>query len=104
MDPMVSARIPLELRDQVNEGLRAIGSSPTELINSAYVYFLEHRSLPGEIKSPKKGRKRLSARKSKELIQSIKETTLQVPEDVFEGKSYKDILRRDLRDEYESLA
>lgn len=104
MDPMVSARVPLELRDQVNEGLREIGSSPTELINSAYIYFLEHKSLPGENKTPKKGRKHLSARKSKELARSIEETTLCIPEEIFKDKSYKDVLRRDLRNEYESLS
>ena len=36
MHAMVTARVPLEIRDQVNAKLRSIGSSPTELVNAAY--------------------------------------------------------------------
>ena len=35
MHAMVTARVPQEIRDQVNAKLKAIGSSPTELVNSA---------------------------------------------------------------------
>lgn len=104
MDPMVSARVPLELRDQVNEGLREIGSSPTELINSAYQYFLEHKTLPSERKIPTRGKKRLSAEQMQDLAQSIETTTLQVEEESFKGLSYKELLRQELKDRYESLA
>ena len=34
MHAMVTARVPLEIRDQVNAKLRSIGSSPTELVNA----------------------------------------------------------------------
>lgn len=104
MDPMVSARVPLELRDQVNEGLRAIGSTPTELINSAYQYFLEHKMLPSDLKTPTRGKKRLSVEKMQDLAQSIETTTLQVEEESFKGLSYKELLRQELKDRYESLA
>lgn len=104
MDPMVSARVPLELRDQVNEGLRAIGSTPTELINSAYQYFLEHKMLPSDLKTPTRGKKRLSAEQMQDLAQSIETTTLQVKEESFKGLSYKELLRQELKDRYESLA
>lgn len=104
MDPMVSARVPLELRDQVNEGLRAIGSTPTELINSAYQYFLEHKMLPSDLKTPTRGKKRLSVEQMQDLAQSIETTTLQVEEESFKGLSYKELLRQELKDRYESLA
>lgn len=47
MHAMVTARVPLEIRDQVNAKLRSIGSSPTELVNAAYDYVLATGELPG---------------------------------------------------------
>ncbi len=46
MHAMVTARVPLEIRDQVNAKLRAMGSSPTELVNAAYDYVLATGELP----------------------------------------------------------
>ena len=46
MHAMVTARVPLEIRDQVNAKLRSIGSSPTELVNAAYDYVLATGELP----------------------------------------------------------
>lgn len=48
MDAMVTARVPAEVKEQVNALLREDGSSPTELVNSAYDYYLRHRRLPQE--------------------------------------------------------
>ena len=46
MHAMVTARVPVEIRDQVNTKLRAMGSSPTELVNAAYDYVLATGELP----------------------------------------------------------
>ncbi len=46
MDAMVTARVPVEIRDQVNALLRNEGSSPTELVNAAYDYYLQCGKLP----------------------------------------------------------
>lgn len=46
MDAMVTARVPAEVKEQVNALLRAAGSSPTELVNAAYSYFLQCGQLP----------------------------------------------------------
>ena len=46
MHAMVTARVPQEIRDQVNAKLKAIGSSPTELVNAAYDYVLQAGRLP----------------------------------------------------------
>ena len=46
MHAMVTARVPVEIRDQVNAQLRSIGSSPTELVNAAYDYVLRTGQLP----------------------------------------------------------
>lgn len=46
MDAMVTARVPVEVKEQVNALLREAGSSPTELVNAAYDYYLHCGELP----------------------------------------------------------
>lgn len=103
MDPMVSARVPAELRDQVNADLRAIGSSPTELINRAYEYFLETKTLPKGHSAMKAGRRRLDSSSLDALSKSISETSRSVPESFFNGMDYDRILEDELRGSYEAL-
>ena len=50
MHAMVTARVPLEIRDQVNAKLRSIGSSPTELVNAAYDYVLATDAQANELR------------------------------------------------------
>ena len=52
MDAMVSARVPAEIKKHGDRMLKDMGSSATELVNSAYAYLLEHGRLPYEA-SPK---------------------------------------------------
>lgn len=104
MDPMVSARVPVEVRDQVNEGLRAIGSSPTELINSAYEFFLENRQLPQGKPQVKAGRRTLSAEQRCALAASVAATTYPVPDSYFVEGGYDEMLSQRLRHDYEALA
>ena len=47
MDAMVSARVPIEIKKQADSKLKEIGSSATELINSAYDYVIKWGKLPG---------------------------------------------------------
>ena len=98
MDPMASARVPAELRDQVNRELHAINSSPTELINSAYEFFLNTKMLPKTPSTSTPGRRKLSPSQAEELKRSLYETTFQVPETYFQGKSYGQLLEEKLRD------
>lgn len=46
MDAMVSARVPVEIKRQGDRKLKEMGSSATELINSAYRYVLAYGTLP----------------------------------------------------------
>lgn len=46
MDAMVSARVPVEIKKRGDQKLNEIGSTVTELVNSAYAYLLEHGELP----------------------------------------------------------
>lgn len=48
MDAMVSARIPVEVKRQGDALLKKMGSSVTELINSAYDYLVANGELPGK--------------------------------------------------------
>ena len=43
---MVTARVPVEVKDRVNAMLREMGSSPTELVNAAYDYVMKRGELP----------------------------------------------------------
>lgn len=52
MDAMVSARVPAEIKKHGDQKLKELGSSVTELVNSAYAYLLECGELPKET-SPK---------------------------------------------------
>ena len=104
MDPMVSARVPAELRDQVNEMLRERGSTPTALINGAYRQFRETGVMPGATKGVEAGRRVLSDEQRAYLVASIAATTRHVPEEYFAGKDYEDILEEKLRSEYAALA
>ena len=47
MDAMVTARVPVEVKERVGSILREMGSSPTELVNAAYGYVLKYGKLPG---------------------------------------------------------
>ena len=46
MYAIVTARVPVEVKEQGNSILKSIGSSPTQLINAAYDYLLAERKLP----------------------------------------------------------
>ncbi len=67
MNTMVSARVPVELRDQVNEQLRKIGATPTELINRAYEFVLANKALPEGAQRMAAGRRALTAAQRAEL-------------------------------------
>lgn len=46
MDSIVTARIPVEVKNQVSEVLESLGSSTTKLINAAFEYVLVTGKLP----------------------------------------------------------
>lgn len=104
MNAMVSARVPVELRDQVNALLREKGSTPTELINRAYRLFLETKELPGSPEHTAPGRRTPTAFELRELQESVRSTTYGVPESFFANRSYDDILAAELEADYAALA
>lgn len=46
MDTIVSARVPIALKERGNGILHDIGSTPTQLINAAYQFVLAEHELP----------------------------------------------------------
>lgn len=104
MDPMVSARVPAELRDRANSLLKELGSTPTELINRAYQELVSTGRLPGTAPGVQAGKRRLSPDAKAALSANIAASTHPIPEDYFAGRTYDDILEEELKDAYSGLA
>ena len=66
MEPMVSGRVPLPLRNRVNKQLKEMGSSPTELINKAYEFVDATGSLPHVQALIKPGKRQLTEARCRE--------------------------------------
>lgn len=79
MHAMVTARVPTEIRDQVNARLRAIGSSPTELVNAAYDYVLRTGELPDPQPAESPLRITLTEAQANELRFRLRHATRPVP-------------------------
>ena len=93
-DSLVSSRISKAKKDAGVAVLESMGSTTSELINSAFDYVIEKRQLPSasSIKKPDK----------KGFARFVAESTLQI--DWNDDRSYKDILRNGKVTDYESLA
>ena len=70
-DVIVAARVPGEIKEQVNEVLAQIGFTPTNLINSAYRYVLEFKKLPFESAPPKPGNRTLDAHQMQQISNEL---------------------------------
>jgi len=46
VDAIVTARVPVAVKEQVGSILRDIGSTPSQLVNAAYEYVLAEHKLP----------------------------------------------------------
>lgn len=82
---MVTARVPLEIRDQVNAKLRSIGSSPTELVNAAYDYVLATGELPDAQRGESPLRITLTDAQANELRFRLRQATRPVPASILGG-------------------
>ena len=76
MDSIVTARIPVEVKNQVSEVLESLGSNATKLINAAFEYVLVTGKLPdahedASLESPAKGSSRQLSEKDKEELASL---------------------------------
>ena len=76
MDSIVTARIPVEVKNQVSEVLESLGSNTTQLINAAFEYVLMTGKLPdaredASLESFAKGSSRQLSEKDKEQLASL---------------------------------
>lgn len=74
MDAIVTARVPVEVKEQGGQILRSIGASQTDLINSAYRVLLATKRLPSleaTGQKPKKGHRSLSKDQKAKLTRSL---------------------------------
>ena len=118
MDAIVTARVPIEIKEQGNAILREIGSSPTKLINAAYNYLLATHALPSagltiEYMGPPAGlspsgkKVRVITKEIREeLERSLAATTFDVPDEFWDelgDRDYRDIIAEGRRADYEAL-
>ena len=76
MDSIVTARIPVEVKNQVSEVLESLGSNTTQLINAAFEYVLVTGKLPdaregAALEYSAKGSSRQLSEKDKEQLASL---------------------------------
>ena len=108
MDAMVTARIPVEFKEQGNRILKEIGSSPTKLVNAAYEYLIENRSLPpsrtgGPVGSGQGGRRKLTAEQREALESFLARTDLSFAAKATD-EDYKRIIAEGKARRYEELS
>lgn len=105
MDAIVTARVPVEIKEQVGVILREIGSTPTKLINSAYEYVLRHHALPQE--DPEIPAEMTVRVATPEMIAALDSMTLELPQeflDELDAIGYKEFIARGRMADYEALA
>lgn len=109
MDAIVTARVPVEIKEQVTAILSEIGSSPTKLINAAYEYVLHTRQLPAQPAPAPTDEvvvRRISPQQREELDAFVSATTLNVSPGFWEelgDRSYKEALAEWRMADYETL-
>lgn len=99
-DSIVTARVPTEIRDQGNEILKKIGSTPTELVNAAYEYVLKNGKLPSTSPSLEelKGKHRVLSPEQKEMLRERMRKVRLIAPDNGGDKTDKELLA-EARDE-----
>lgn len=106
MSKMVSARVPDAIYDQVSAQLAELGSSPSELVNSAFEYVLQEKKLPAAPKAaPKKKVRKLSQEQTERLRRFFAACTLDPPGKIPSDVAYdKKAIAEARRAKYEALA
>ncbi len=106
MDAMVSARVPVEIKKQGDRKLKEIGSSATELINTAYEYVIANGELPRKSAASATANdavKTLSGPKAEALRERLnKRRVLDMPG--YDGSNFRELLDEARGDYYARFA
>lgn len=97
MDATVSARVPVEVRDRVHAMLRQHGSSPTELINSAYLAYLKTGQLPKQ-NEPAENRV-FTPQQKDSFLTFMNDTSVEMPAEMA-GKSFAEMRAKAIAHRY----
>ena len=106
-DVIVTARVPLEIRNQAVAVLESIGSTPTELINAAFEYVIVTGELPPVAPSLEElshTTRQATPEQMAKISKRIERTTFAVPDSFWEGKTDEELLGEALEGKYGSLA
>ena len=95
MDAMVTARVPLEIKEQGNAVLKSIGATATDLINAAFAYVIKNKELPqakanDDVDSADSSARELSQTQRAELRDILKSMSVPVPDSI-KGKSFDEL-------------
>lgn len=105
-DSIVTARVPTEIKEQGNKVLKKIGSTPTELVNAAYMYVLDREELPQVIPTldELRNKRRMLTPEQKDAVRKrMQETTLRAPAE-WGTKSFKELLDQAREERYARFA
>lgn len=106
MDAMVSARVPAEIKKRGDKKLRELGSSVTELVNSAYAYLLEYGKLPKEEHDPASSApitKTLAGSDARSFRDAWESRSV-IPAAGYDGSNFREMLDQARDDRYARLA
>lgn len=106
MDAMVTARVPVEIKEQGAAILKEMGSSITELVNAAFSYLLAERKLPGlkgSATASGKNLRTLSPEQRREFLALIAGCALANPSSGWDGRDWREIAAEERARDYEAL-
>ena len=112
MDSIVTARIPVEVKNQVSEVLESLGSNTTQLINAAFEYVLVTGKLPDAREgtalesSSKESSRQLSEKDKEELASLFGKISVPAPASFWNdlgNSSYKEAISEWRSRDYEAL-
>ena len=112
MDSIVTARIPVEVKNQVSEVLESLGSNTTQLINAAFEYVLVTGKLPdaheGAVSelSARGSSRQLSEKDKEELASLFGKISIPAPASFWNdlgNRTYKEAISEWRSHDYEAL-
>ena len=80
MDAIVTARVPVEIKEQGARILKGLGATQSQLVNAAYDYLIATGELPNVKAAADDYGRMLTAAENAELVESIRECVLPTPD------------------------